>query len=127
QRQVGVGGQLVAERQRDEGLPRRVGEVLREIRGLSGRSSPRREKASPVRETAQSGRSHAEEAGEDVAERETGREAFDDGHDSRQEEPVVFEAADGSDADDEGERAGRHLSKAERKRLKKLARMGRAA
>jgi hypothetical protein len=99
--------------------------VLREVRGLSGRPAPRKEKASPARETSQPGRDHAAEAGEDAVARETDREAFDDAHDIRREEPVVFEAAD--DGDDEGERAGRHLSKAERKRLKKLARMGRAA
>lgn len=101
--------------------------VLREVRGLSGRATPRKEKASPTREAAPAHRSHAAAADEDAAERATDREAFDDGHESRQEEPVVFEAADDSDADDEGERTGRHLSKAERKRLKKLARMGRAA
>ena len=37
------------------------------------------------------------------------------------------ETADESEADDEAGQSGRHLSKSERKRLKKLARMGRAA
>jgi hypothetical protein len=40
---------------------------------------------------------------------------------------VVFTDTDEADADEAVEQSGRHLSKAERKRLKKLARMSRAA
>jgi hypothetical protein len=37
------------------------------------------------------------------------------------------DAADAAETDEDYEQSGRHLSKAERKRLKKLARMSRAA
>ena len=99
--------------------------VLREVRGLPVRTAPRKnstpaESAQGARKTAAS----AVEAAEDADDARTGRdeEESDRGHQHGQ---TMF--IDGTDADDDGGQAERHLSKAERKRLKKLARMSRAA
>jgi hypothetical protein len=98
--------------------------VLREVRGLPVRTAPRKnltpaESAQDVRKAASAG-----EAAEDADDARTGRgeEESDRGHQHGQ---TLF--IDGTDADDDGGQAERHLSKAERKRLKKLARMSRAA
>ena len=48
-------------------------------------------------------------------------------HGQRHGQTAFVVAADTPEADEDFDQSGRHLSKAERKRLKKLARMSRAA
>ena len=103
--------------------------VLREVRGLpvspsagkpaaSARPTQQSRKVTGSTDTAET---HDEE--DDASSRDD-----DDGPRSQQHErPLFVDGADGAEADDDFEQSGRHLSKAERKRLKKLARMSRAA
>ena len=94
--------------------------VLREVRGLSAIPSDRRRTAAPGdRPTATAPRG-PEATGDD------GRRDGDEDTATPAAATTFIDAEDGIESDDGGH-AGRHLSKAERKRLRKLARMGRAA
>jgi len=101
--------------------------VIREVRGLPARKESRHDATSPA--AAQAARKQVAtrpetEASDDNAESAVARD------EDREQDRTTDDFVDGSesvDAEDEGEQAGRHLSKAERKRLKKLARMNRAA
>jgi hypothetical protein len=101
--------------------------VLREVRGLPARSSAG--KPATAADTAQHARKAvAVEADDDrAAHVEARRDEVDDTRRQRQGPTVFVDAAEGSEADDELEQSGRHLSKAERKRLRKLSRMSQAA
>ena len=101
--------------------------VLREVRGLPARSSAG--KPATAADTAQSARKAvAVEARDDEANPvETRRDEDDDARRQRHGHTVFVDAAEGSEADDDLEQSGRHLSKAERKRLRKLSRMSQAA
>ena len=100
--------------------------VLREVRGLPARSSAG--KPATVADTAQNARKAAAvEADDDRATPVETHRDEDDARRQRQGHTVFVDAADGSEADDDLEQSGRHLSKAERKRLRKLSRMSQAA
>ena len=107
--------------------------VLREVRGLPAGEAARKP-ANSV-DTAQNTRKAAASTAASTAAAEADDEADAaeprrDQDDAPRRQPhghTVFDPADASDADDEVEQSGRHLSKAERKRLKKLSRMSRAA
>jgi hypothetical protein len=101
--------------------------VLREVRGLPARSSAG--KPATAADTAQNARKAAAvEADDDRATPvEVRRDEVDDTRRQRQGQTVFVDAAEGSEADDDLEQSGRHLSKAERKRLRKLSRMSQAA
>ncbi len=101
--------------------------VLREVRGLPARSSAG--KPATAADTAQNARKAAAvEADDDrAAPVEVRRDEVDDTRRQRQGHTVFVDAAEGSEADDDLEQSGRHLSKAERKRLRKLSRMSQAA
>jgi hypothetical protein len=101
--------------------------VLREVRGLPARSSAG--KPATAADTAQNARKAvAVEADNDRATPvEPHRDEVDDTRRQRQGPTVFVDAAEGSEADDDLEQSGRHLSKAERKRLRKLSRMSQAA
>jgi uncharacterized membrane protein YcjF (UPF0283 family) len=86
--------------------------VIREVRGLPARQPARRQAAD-----ATAAKKATEAA--DEAPVQPGR------GDDEDAAGQLTAYVDGSEADDDGE--GRHLSKAERKRLRKLARMNRAA
>jgi len=97
--------------------------VLREVRGLSSPAATSRRSAA-----AESPRTAVPTAtAADSGDGQPRGPAGDAGEDERRDQPVFIDADEGSDADDDAGQSGRHLSKAERKRLKKLARMGRAA
>jgi len=126
--------------------------VLREVRGLPARTVTTKESASSEsdeglrktsaaprtlsddrdaaerrsRNTASHASSHASNHDEDDADGDDGRGEARFGE-AGFRETGFGETADESEADDEAGQSGRHLSKSERKRLKKLARMGRAA
>jgi len=101
--------------------------VLREVRGLPARSSAG--KPATAADTAQNARKAATvEADDDRATPvEVRRDEVDDTRRQRQGQTVFVDAAEGSETDDDLEQSGRHLSKAERKRLRKLSRMSQAA
>jgi hypothetical protein len=101
--------------------------VLREVRGLPARSSAG--KPATAADTALNARKAvAVEADDDRATPvEAHRDEDDDTRRQRQGHTVFVDAAEGSEAEDDLEQSGRHLSKAERKRLRKLSRMSRAA
>ena len=103
--------------------------VLREVRGLPAR--PAAGKASTAADTAPNARKSAATTASEVDDEADAvsprRKEDDDTHSQRQGHTEFVDAADGSDADDDLEQSGRHLSKAERKRLRKLSRMSRAA
>ncbi len=91
--------------------------VIREVRGLPARQPARKQAATPDAPAAKKPAAAPAARADDAAIR----------HDRDDDEQPQFTAyVDGSEADDD-EAAGRHLSKAERKRLRKLARMNRAA
>jgi len=103
--------------------------VLREVRGLparpaAGKASTAADPAPNARKSATTTGSEADDESDAVSPR---RNDDDDTRSQRQGQTVFVDAADGSDADDDLEQSGRHLSKAERKRLRKLSRMSRAA
>lgn len=112
--------------------------VLREVRGLPARNAASTASVAAdgdqaVRKTTAAPRTASDE--KDAVERRSSStsshasnhdEDDADGNDGRGE-TGFGETADESEADDEAGQSGRHLSKSERKRLKKLARMGRAA
>ena len=100
--------------------------VLREVRGLPARSSAG--KPATEANTAQDARKAAAvEADDDRATPVETRRDEDDARRQRHGHTVFVDATEGSEADDELEQSGRHLSKAERKRLRKLSRMSQAA
>jgi len=119
--------------------------VLREVRGLPAQTAASTESAATesdqtVQKTTAVSRIVSDDR--DAVERRSGntntsshtskRDEHDaDGDDGRGEtgfgETGFGETGEESEADDEAGQSGRHLSKSERKRLKKLARMGRAA
>jgi len=99
--------------------------VIREVRGLPTRKEPRRETAAPA--AARAARSPAQSPSDDDSERDDSTTEEEDGHRLAAGTIAYTDGSDSADAEDEGDQAGRHLSKAERKRLKKLARMNRAA
>ena len=103
--------------------------VLREVRGLPVRKATDKKstresvavaavhasrKAAAVETDAVTATLSPSDADEDTRNHDRGHTEFVDGRDA-------------SDADEDFEQSGRHLSKAERKRLRKLARMSRAA
>jgi hypothetical protein len=103
--------------------------VLREVRGLparpaAGRASTAADTALNARKSAATTASEADDDADAVSPR---RNEDDDTRSQRQGHTEFVDAADGSDADEDLEQSGRHLSKAERKRLRKLSRMSRAA
>jgi hypothetical protein len=97
--------------------------VLREVRGLPVRATS--DHASTAATPAQTTRKAAANAIEtdDVS----GGDEGDAPHGQRHGQTEFVDAADTPETDEDFEQSGRHLSKAERKRLKKLARMSRAA
>jgi hypothetical protein len=106
--------------------------VLREVRGLPIRAVGRKAlpataatqvAAKPLASTA------ASERDDDAEEVRSSRDDHedDDSHSQFDGQARFVDGEDASDSDDEVGQSGRHLSKAERKRLKKLARMSRAA
>jgi hypothetical protein len=101
--------------------------VLREVRGLPARSSAG--KPATAADTARnSSEAAAAEADDDRATPvEARRDEVADISRQRQGHTVFVDAVEGSEADDDLEQSGRHLSKAERKRLRKLSRMSQAA
>jgi hypothetical protein len=103
--------------------------VLREVQGLparraAGKPSTAADVASNTRKAAATAASESDDEADAVA---TRRNEDDDTRGQRQGHTVFVDAADASEADDDLEQSGRHLSKAERKRLRKLSRMSRAA
>jgi hypothetical protein len=101
--------------------------VLREVRGLPGRAA--RDRASTAATPAQTTRKAAANAIESDDETDDVSRCDEDDapHGQRHGQTEFVDAADTPEADEDFEQSGRHLSKAERKRLKKLARMSRAA
>lgn len=103
--------------------------VLREVHGLPARKAG--EKPTTPAEPAQTSRRSA--AAASIAEQDDAHHDTplrDDEDDTRRPRPGRTEFVDGGDAaeaDGDFESSDRHLSKAERKRLRKLARMSRAA
>lgn len=97
--------------------------VLREVRGLPVRVAS--DDASTVATPAQTTRKAAANAIE--TDDASGRDEGDAPHSQRHGQTEFVDAADAPEADEDFEQSGRHLSKAERKRLKKLARMSQAA
>jgi len=96
--------------------------VIREVRGLPSRQPTRKQAA--VTAEASSKKPLASAAADHVASQTAARQGRDDVDGPPRQ---LTSYVDGSEAEDEGEDGGRHLSKAERKRLRKLARMNRAA
>jgi len=102
--------------------------VLREVRGLPTTAS----KQTPTKQTnpkpaaSETRPERDENAEEGRISRDTHEDDNESG-DSWPEQHTFIDGEDASDSDDEVGNAGRRLSKSERKRLKKLARMGRAA
>jgi len=107
--------------------------VLREVRGLPTRAASG--KMSPATTASQAGAkpvaatTASDERDDDV---EQGRSSPDDHEDNDRRSQHrgharFVDGEDASDFDEESRQSGRHLSKAERKRLKKLAHMSRAA
>ena len=94
--------------------------VIREVRGIPARQATRKQPLA-MSDAASAKKPTAVLADESDSSSPHGQDADDD--DPRGATAYV----DGSEADDDGEASGRHLSKAERKRLRKLARMNRAA
>jgi hypothetical protein len=105
--------------------------VLREVRGLPARKatdkqSIRESTAVTPTQTPRKAAATAESLDESAANQSRGDEDDDPvGQDHGHTEFV--DGVDAADAEDDLEQSGRHLSKAERKRLRKLARMSRAA
>lgn len=106
--------------------------VIREVRGLPARTTAGRSSTSA--DTAKNGRkpaasTTAAEADEsDEADATESRRGKDEATGTPRHGHTVFvDGTDASEADDEFDQSGQHLSKAERKRLRKLARMSRAA
>jgi len=105
--------------------------VLREVRGLPARVVSR--KASPATAAPQAAAKPAaatavSDRDDDVEEGQPSPDDHEDDHRSQHRGHARFvDSEDASDFDDESRQSGRHLSKAERKRLKKLAHMSRAA
>lgn len=99
--------------------------VIREVRGLPTRQPAKKQStaAAAAQAAGQSAKKSAvpshQRGGAEEAPMRPDREDVD--------QPQFTAYVDGSEAEDDGEEAGRHLSKAERKRLRKLARMNRAA
>ena len=100
--------------------------VIREVRGLPARKEPRRETAATGVSQA-SRRASLEPSDDDSSRDDDTAAAEDDEQRVAGGTTAYIDGSESADAEDEGEQAGRHLSKAERKRLKKLARMNRAA
>ena len=103
--------------------------VLREVHGLPARTAT--EKASAPAETAQTTRRSVAPAAaaenDDEDHDTTHRHDEDDTRSQRLGRTEFVDGADAAEGDEDFEQSGRHLSKAERKRLRKLARMSRAA
>jgi hypothetical protein len=101
--------------------------VLREVRGLPVRAaSDRASKAATPVQTSRKAAANAIES-DDESDDVSRRDEDDAPHGQRHGQTEFVDAADAIEADEDFEQSGRHLSKAERKRLKKLARMSRAA
>lgn len=105
--------------------------VLREVRGLPSRTANERQTLrAEVTQPCPRVPVAASSAAVGSVERQDGFDARGDEADSDRRHHGQTEFVDGGDAaddDEDFERSGRHLSKAERKRLRKLARMSRAA
>ena len=105
--------------------------VLREVRGLPACTAGRQSRAVT---TARPGGGSTATGDPGVAARLAATEAPSahdeleaDGRNPWRGSTTFVDGSESSDADEDDEQSGRRLSKAERKRLKKLARMGRAA
>jgi len=97
--------------------------VLREVRGLPVcTASDTGATAATPAQTARKAAANAFEA-DDVS----GRDEGDAPHGQRRGQTEFVDAADTPESDEDFDQSGRHLSKAERKRLRKLSRMSRAA
>lgn len=107
--------------------------VVREVRGLpareaSGRGLPVAASTPTIPKTIASvAASEQDDEAEDIRSSRDDHEDDDDSRSPSYDQQRFVDGEDASDSDDEVGNAGRHLSKSERKRLKKLARMGRAA
>jgi len=103
--------------------------VLREVLGLpartiAGRPSTAADTAANTRRAAAPAASEADDPADAVSPR---RNEDDDTRSQQQGHTEFVDAADAPESDEDLEQSGRHLSKAERKRLRKLSRMSRAA
>lgn len=101
--------------------------VLREVRGLPVRtaSDTASENSATAATPAQTTRKAAGNAIEPAA--VSGRDEGDAPHDQRHGQTEFVDAAETPESDEDFDQSGQHLSKAERKRLRKLSRMSRAA
>ena len=101
--------------------------VIREVRGLPARKAARPEaKASPAGPAAVAQRKPAAVATDEDADDAQPRRDDSEDRDPQTGQTLFADSSAGTGADDEAGQC-RHLSKAERKRLKKLTRMSRAA
>ena len=105
--------------------------VLREVRGLPVRTASDTASGNgpTVATPAQTARKAAANAiaTDDETNDVSGRDERDTPHGQRHGQTEFVDAADAAESDEDFDQSGRHLSKAERKRLRKLARMSRAA
>ena len=107
--------------------------VLREARGLpareaSGRGLPATASTPTTpKPVASVTAPERDDEAEEVRSSRDDHEDDNDSHSQSHDQQSFVNGEDASDSDDEVGHSGRHLSKSERKRLKKLARMGRAA
>jgi len=97
--------------------------VLREARGLPVTAST----PTTPKQVASVAASERDDEAEEVRSSRDDHEDDNDGRSPSHDQQSFVDGEDASDSDDEGGHSGRHLSKSERKRLKKLARMSRAA
>ncbi len=101
--------------------------VLREVRGLPVRTAG--DTASDTGATAATSAQTTRKAAATASETDdvSGRDEGDAPHDQRHRQTEFVDAADTPESDEDFDQSGQHLSKAERKRLRKLSRMSRAA
>ena len=101
--------------------------VLREVRGLPVRTAS--DKASENGATAATPAQTTRKAAANAIETAdvSGRDEGDAPYGQRHGQTEFVDAADTPESDEDFDQSGQHLSKAERKRLRKLSRMSRAA
>ncbi len=101
--------------------------VLREVRGLPVRTAS--DTASEHGATAATPAQTTRKAAANAIETDdmSGRDEGDAPHDQRHGQTEFVDAAETPESDEDFDQSGQHLSKAERKRLRKLSRMSRAA
>jgi hypothetical protein len=103
--------------------------VLREVRGLPVRKATDKQspKESVTVAAAHASRKPAAVDTNGATSQFPGGDENEDTHGRNRGHTEFVDGTDAADADEDFDQSGRHLSKAERKRLRKLARMGRAA